>query len=175
MPDYINEIPAKLSSVIARIPAELSSVENLGLTETFARLPFVERLVLVVAVAQVVLLVLAILIEFSARKRRRVHDLEHEAQQALHATRPEVVPAEEIASWPTSRPPEHAPPTARLPRHPPSRFRTYGRTCSRQEAIERIEPVEPAEPAPAEPAAPPPAPAAAESARANRIGAPPHA
>ena len=47
MPDYINEIPAKLSSVIARILAGLSSVENLGLTETFARLPFVERLILV--------------------------------------------------------------------------------------------------------------------------------
>jgi fused signal recognition particle receptor len=160
VPDYINEILAKLSSVIARILAGLSSVENLGLTETFARLPLVERLILVVAVAQVVLLVLAILIEFSARKRRRVHDLEHEAPQALHAPRPEVVLAEEIASWPTSRPPEHAPPTAPPPPTAPAEqtFEPTVETPPAKEAIEPVEPIGPAEPAPAEPAAPPPAP-----------------
>jgi fused signal recognition particle receptor len=151
VPDYINEIPARLSSVIARILAALSSVEHLGLTETFARLPLVERLLLIVAASQVVVLVLAILIEFSARKRRSVHELERDSQQALRATRPEVVLAEEIASWPTSRPPEHAPPAAQPP--PTARAdQTF------EPAVESAPAKEAIEPAPAEPAAPPLAP-----------------
>ncbi|MGA8566720.1 MAG: hypothetical protein WB580_02905, partial [Candidatus Binataceae bacterium] len=81
MPDYINEFLARLSSIIAWILAGLLSVERLGLTGTLARLSFVERLVLAVAASQIVLLIVAILIEFSARKRRSVHELEHAAQQ----------------------------------------------------------------------------------------------
>jgi fused signal recognition particle receptor len=155
VPDYINEIRDRLSAVVAWFLAQLSSVERLGLTETFARLSFVERMVLIVAASQVVLLVFASLIEFSARKRRRVRDLEHDAQQAPHADRPEVVLAEEIASWPKSLPPEHAPPPA-----PPAVEPTI-ELAPAEEAIERTERAERLEPAPAEPAAPPPpAPAA---------------
>jgi fused signal recognition particle receptor len=146
VPDYINEIPARLSAVITWILAELSSVERLGLTETFAKLSFVERLVLVVAASQVVVLVLAILIEFSARKRRSVHDLEPTAQQAPHETRPEVVLAEEIASWSKSPPPMHAPPAV------PPAVEPAREAAPASEAIERIESP------PAEPAARPPAP-----------------
>ena len=153
MPDYINEILARLSSVIARILAGLSSVERLGLTETFARLSFVEALVLVVAASQVVLLVLAILIEFSARKRRTVHELELADQQALRATRPEVVPAEEIASWPTPPPTERAPSVAPPPAEAP--------------AEPAVEPD--VEAAPAEPVTPAP-PAAALPKASARIG-----
>ncbi len=160
MADYTNEIRDRLSAVVAWsvaelsavltwILAELSSVERLGLTETFARLSFVERMVLVVAGSQVVMLIVAILIEFSARKRRSVHDLEHAAQQAPHAAQPEVVLAEEVASWPKSLPPEHAPPAV-----PPAVEPTI-EAARDQDAIDRIEPA-PAEPAPAEPAAPPP-------------------
>jgi fused signal recognition particle receptor len=138
VPDYINEILARLSSVIARILAGLSSVE---------------RLVLVVAASQVVLLVLAVLIEFSARKRRRVHELELADQQALRATRPEVVPAEEIASWPTPPPTERAPSVAPPPAEAP--------------AEPAVEPD--VEAAPAEPVTPAPPAAALQKAPA-RIG-----
>ena len=160
MPDYTNEILARLSSIIAWILAGLSSVERLGLTGTLARLSFVERLVLAVAASQIVLLILAILIEFSARKRRSVHELEHAAQQALDATRPEVVLAEEIASWPTSRPAEHAPPVAPPPAPLPPVEPAAEPTVEAAPAKE--------EPAPAEPVAPPP-PATAPKAPA-RIG-----
>jgi fused signal recognition particle receptor len=154
VPDYVNEIRDRLSTVIAWILAQLSSVERFGLTEMFARLSFVERMVLIVAASQVVLLVFASLIEFSARKRRRVRDLEHDAHQEPHAARPEVVLAEEIASWPKSLPAEHAPPPA-----PPAVEPTI-EPAPAEEAIERTERAERVEPAPAEPAAPPPAPAA---------------
>ena len=155
MPDYTNEIRDRLYAFVAWVLAQLSSVERLGLTETFARLSFVERMVLIVAASQVVLLVFATLIEFSARKRRRVRDLEHAVQQAPHAARPEVVLAEEIASWPKSLPPEHAPPPAAPAVEPTIE------PAPAKEAIERTERAERVEPAPAEPAAPPPpAPAA---------------
>jgi len=57
VPDYINEIRDRLSAIVAWFLAQLSSVERLGLTETFTRLSFVERMVLIVAASQVVLLV----------------------------------------------------------------------------------------------------------------------
>jgi fused signal recognition particle receptor len=155
VPDYTNEIRDRLYAFVAWVLAQLSSVERLGLTETFARLSFVQRMVLIVAASQVVLLVFATLIEFSARKRRRVRDLEHAVQQAPHAARPEVVLAEEIASWPKSLPPEHAPPPAAPAVEPTIE------PAPAKEAIERTERAERVEPAPAEPAAPPPpAPAA---------------
>ena len=94
MPDYIKQILAKLSaavtwmlsglsaamsavlawlsSLMAATLAWLSSIERLSPAEMLARLSFVDRLVLIVAAIEVVLFVLAILIEFSARKRRRV-------------------------------------------------------------------------------------------------------
>lgn len=135
MPDYIAEIPARLSSVIS---------------ETLAGLSFVDRLVLVVAASQIVLLVLAILIEFSARKRRRsVPELERAAEQALRAAWPEGAPAEAIAV----RPAAHAPPVAPSPASAP--------------AEPAAQPA-PAGLAPAEPLAPP-APAASPKAPA-RIG-----
>jgi fused signal recognition particle receptor len=171
VPDYINEIRDRLSAVVAWFLAQLSSVERLGLTETFARLSFVERMVLIVAASQVVLLVFASLIEFSARKRRRVRDLEHDAHQEPHAARPEVVLAEEIASWPKSLPPEHAPPPV-----PPAIELTI-EPAPAEEAIERTERAERVEPAPAEPAAPPllaptapPPPAPVAPKAAARIG-----
>ncbi|MGZ6195841.1 MAG: hypothetical protein ACXWML_11515, partial [Candidatus Binataceae bacterium] len=96
MPDYLNQILARLSAFIARMPAELSSLEHLAPAEILARLSFVDRLVLLVAAIQVVLFVLAILIEFSVRKRRRA--LDHAAEQG--ATRPETAPPEEAAPRP---------------------------------------------------------------------------
>ena len=128
MPDYITKILARFSSVISTILAGLSSIiaaavawlssvfavivawlaslESLPLSEVFAKLSLADRLALLVAASQVVLLVLAISVEFSARKRRRAPILEPSADQQLTATRPEIPPAEEIASPPTA----HAPP-----------------------------------------------------------------
>jgi len=130
VPDYITKILARLSSVMSTtvawlssvlamvlawlsyvstaILARLSSFDRFTLAEVLARLSFVDRVVLVVAASQVVLLVLAILVEFSARKRRRVPTLERAAGEELAATPPEIPPAQEIASLPAA----HAPPAA---------------------------------------------------------------
>lgn len=159
MLEYVNEILARLSAVIARMLAELSFLERLSPAEILARLSFVDRLVLVVAASQVLLFILAILIEFSARKRRQsVDELERAAKQALRATRHEVPSPEEIVPEATERTPSVAPSSAA----PPAEL-----------AVEpEIEPA-PAEPvvqpAPIEPAAPPP-PAAAVPKAPARIG-----
>lgn len=119
MPDYITKVLARLStaitpilawlsSVLAAILAWLSSFDRQTLPEVLAKLSFVDRLVLVVAASQIVLLGLAILIEFSARKRRRVPTVGRAAGEELAATPAEIPPIEEIASLPTA----HAPPAA---------------------------------------------------------------
>ena len=94
MPDYLNQILARLSAFVARMPAELSSLEHLTPAEILARLTFVDRLVLLVAAIEVVLFVLAVLIEFSVRKRRR-RTLDLGAVQ--EATGPETAPPEQTA------------------------------------------------------------------------------
>ncbi len=177
MPHYVSEISARLSAAVAAVLAWLSlvmatilawlssamaaiftwlsSLERLTPAEMLARLSFVDRLVLVVAASQVLLFVLAILIEFSARKRRRVHELEHAVEQALYAPPPAVVPPEEIAAEPTEA---HAPSVA--PPLPPE-------ARPAEQAVEPT-PAEPAEePAPAEPAA--------EAPPAEPVAAPPSA
>ena len=169
MPDYITKIPARLSSAIAAILAAvssaitaifarlssamaaifawLSSLDHLTLSEIVAKLSFVDRLALIVVASQVVLLVLAILIEFSARKRRRFRTLESAAAQELAAARPEIPPAEEIAPLPSA----HAPPAATLAEPVVEPAPVIEATP----AIE-VAPTEPVvEAAPAEPIAPP--------------------
>ena len=81
------------------------------ISEVLSRLTFIDRLALEAAASQIVVLIAAILIEFSARKRRRARPSEHATEQtpeqttdqAAQGVRPEVVIAEEIASWPTPR------------------------------------------------------------------------
>ena len=88
--------------------------------EILPRLTFIDRLALEVAASQVVVLIAAILIEFSARKRRRARPSEHVTEQtpdqppdqAEQGVRPEVALAEEIASWATPRTPPVTPPPA---------------------------------------------------------------
>jgi fused signal recognition particle receptor len=81
--------------------------------EILPRLTFIDRLALEVAASQVVVLIAAILIEFSARKRRRARPSERapeqKPEQAEQGTRPEVALAEEVASWPTPRTPPVTP------------------------------------------------------------------
>jgi fused signal recognition particle receptor len=81
--------------------------------EILPRLTFIHRLALEVAASQVVVLIAAILIEFSARKRRRARPSERapeqKPEQAEQGTRPEVALAEEVASWPTPRTPPVTP------------------------------------------------------------------
>jgi len=65
--------------------------------------PFILRLVLIVAASQIVLLVLATLIEFSARKRRRsAAEVERAAAEALRAVRPPGVPTQPVAPPPAA-------------------------------------------------------------------------
>ena len=131
MPDYLNQILARLSAFIARMSGgALVRCERLTPAEILARLSFVDRLVLLVAAIQVVLFVLAVLIEFSVRKRRRVRELEHRGPAS-------------VGDPARSRPAEEMPPRDRAARAP---FRS-----------ERALPVAPASLAgsPAEPAAEP--------------------
>jgi fused signal recognition particle receptor len=155
VPDYKTEILAWLAYVKTGTLAGLASVDRLAMRfagDAMATLssvdPFVLRLALVVAASQVVLLVLAILIEFSARKRRRsVHEPERAVEQALRAARPEDAPAEDVASSPTARAPSVASPLARVTPEP---------------AAEPAAEIASAKVAPAEPIAPPPAAATVE-------------
>jgi fused signal recognition particle receptor len=101
---------AWLSSALTVILGWLSSLDGLSLSEVFAKLSFVDQLLLVVAASQVVMFVLATLVEFSARKRRRIPILEPAAEQKLAATPSEILSAEERVSQPTV----HAPPAATL-------------------------------------------------------------
>jgi len=108
--------PADLSSEIF-IPRIAFGVPDYNhISEILSRLTFIDRLALEAAASQVVVLIAAILIEFSARKRRRVRPLEHAPEQttdqAEQTMRPEVALAEEIASWPTPRTPPVTPPPA---------------------------------------------------------------
>ena len=166
MPDYINEILTRSSAVINEILAGLASLEHLTPAEMLARLSLVDRLVLVVAASQAVLLFLAILIEFSARKRRQsIPELQRAAEQALREARPEISAPElplpeQIAPEPTGRAPAVAPPPAPPPAKP----------AVEPEVEPEPAPVESAvQPAPVEPAAPPPPAPAAPKAPA-RIG-----
>ncbi|MGZ3511689.1 MAG: signal recognition particle-docking protein FtsY [Candidatus Binataceae bacterium] len=145
MPDCLNQILARLSAFIARMPAELSSLEHLAPAEILAQLSFVDRLVLLVAAIQVVLFVLAVLIEFSVRKRRRA--LDHAAEQG--ATRPETAPPEEAAPRPSARAPSVERPAVQPPSPAPGEPATKG-AIEPAPAAPTIEPV-------LEPAAPPPA------------------
>jgi fused signal recognition particle receptor len=103
------------------------------ISELLSRLTLIDRLALEVAASQVVVLIAAILIEFSARKRRRARPSEHATEQmpehtpeqmpdqAEQGVRPEVVIAEEVASWPTPRtPPVIEPPARAEPVEPSS-------------------------------------------------------
>lgn len=118
------------------------------ITAIVSRLSLVDRLLLEAATSQIVVLIAAVLIEFSARKRRRLEappaeqaeravQVEHTVQPE-RAVQPEIALAEEIASWPLPHAPSVTPP-----------------------------PLAPAEP---EPAAETAAPAAAPSKAPVRIG-----
>ncbi|HVA39041.1 MAG TPA: signal recognition particle-docking protein FtsY [Candidatus Binataceae bacterium] len=161
MQDYKTEILAWLTYVKTAILAGLASIDRLALRfahEAEASLssvdPLVLRLALIVAATQVVLLVFAILIEFSARKRRRVRTLERADQQELAAAPPEIPPPEEIAPQPSA----HAPPAA-TPAEPvvePAPPEMFVEPVPAEQAVEAV-PAEPAAPPPV--AAPPKAPA----------------
>ena len=178
MPNYINQIPGRLSALIGRMLAGLASLAHLGPGEILARLSLVERLVLVVVASQLVLFAAAALIEFSARKRRRADELGHAAEEALRALRVETAPAKAApkpaaqktsAAEPTASPQPSAPPP---PAEPP-RAETAIKPERAEPAVEAAGAPAPAEPivqdAAAKAAAAPSAPAPAAQAPA-RIG-----
>lgn len=95
------------------------------ITAIVSRLTLVDRLLLEAAASQIVVLIAAILIEFSARKRRRLHapateqaeraaQVEHTVQPE-RAVQPEIALAEEIASWPLPHAPSVTPPAPAEP------------------------------------------------------------
>ena len=140
MPDYINQIPGRLSAFIARMLVGLASLEHLSPAEILARLSLVERLVLVVVASQIVLFVAAMLIEFSARKRRRADELGRAAEEALRALRAEPTPAKRPPAQPAPMPAAQKAPVAQPAQPKP--------------AVEKAPVAQPAPAAEAAPAAP---------------------
>jgi fused signal recognition particle receptor len=148
--DYIAEILTWLSKVKSEFFAGLASADHFALhlvREAVATLssvdPLVLRLVLVLVASQIATLILAISIEFSARKRRSLATLERAAQQQLAAVRPEIPLSAEIQALPTA----HAPPPVARP--------SAAQAAPAPAAEPRVEakpapPVTEAEPAPAE-------------------------
>jgi fused signal recognition particle receptor len=177
VPDYIRQIVGRFSALVAKVIAALAALEHLSPAEILARLSLIDRLVLIVAASQVVLFVTAMLIEFSARKRRRSDELGRPAEEALRALRAEPAPARRppaaqpapIPPAPTaavSRPPQPKPEVEKAPAEkqpaPAAEAAAAARVEQPPEAAakpERVEPAEvKAEPAPAaiaeEPTAP---------------------
>ena len=145
----MTEILAWLSSALAAAMAWLSSVDRLVPSEIIGKLSLADRLVLIVAASQVVLLVLAILVEFSARKRRRVRTLEPAAGQEL-AEPPRQIPRAEEAALPTA----HAPPAVTHPEPVVERVPQPAQEAVPERPIAETAPAsQPVEPVPTEPIA----------------------
>jgi fused signal recognition particle receptor len=173
--DYETKILAWLSSV-GRLAMRLAG----GALTTLSSVdPFVLRLVLVVAASQIALLVVAILIEFSARKRRRsAHELERAAEQALRATRPQGVPIEGVVPGVKPRAPSIAQPLAGATPEPSAEAAAKVARVEIAPARQAVEPelVESApEVAPAQPVPPPPGAATVEPAAPPSPAGPPKA
>ena len=160
MPDYINQIPGRLSAFIARMLVGLASLEHLSPAEILARLSLVERLVLVVVASQIVLFVAAMLIEFSARKRRRADELGRAAEEALRALRAEPTPAKRPPAQPAPMPAAQKAPVAQpAPAAEAAPAAPAERPAEAAPKPERVEPAKvKAEPAPAAPTVQPTAP-----------------
>ncbi|HEY2523640.1 MAG TPA: signal recognition particle-docking protein FtsY [Candidatus Binataceae bacterium] len=175
MPDYIHQIVGRLSAFVAAMLAGLASLEHLSPAEILARISLIDRLVLIVVASQVVLFVVAMLIEFSARKRRRADELGRAAEEAPRALRAKPAPAKRPPAQPAPMPAAHKAPAPRpsqpkpeveqAPVAQPARdaeappAAPAGQTPEAAPKRERVEPAEvKAEPAPAamteEPAAP---------------------
>ena len=160
MPDYINQIPGRLSAFIARMLVGLASLEHLSPAEILARLSLVERLALVVVASQIVLFVAAMLIEFSARKRRRADELGRAAEEALRALRAEPTPAKRPPAQPAPMPAAQKAPVAQpAPAAEAAPAAPAERPAEAAPKPERVEPAKvKAEPAPAAPTVQPTAP-----------------
>ena len=160
MPDYINQIPGRLSAFIARMLVGLASLEHLSPAEILARLSLVERLALVVVASQIVLFVAAMLIEFSARKRRRADQLGRAAEEALRALRAEPMPAKRPPAQPSPMPAAQKAPVAQpAPAAEAAPAAPAERPAEAAPKPERVEPAKvKAEPAPAAPTVQPTAP-----------------
>jgi len=160
VPDYINQIPGRLSAFIARMLVGLASLEHLSPAEILARLSLVERLALVVVASQIVLFVAAMLIEFSARKRRRADELGRAAEEALRALRAEPTPAKRPPAQPAPMPAaQKAPVVQPAPAAEAAPAAPAERPAEAAPKPERVEPAKvKAEPAPAAPTVQPTAP-----------------
>jgi len=160
VPDYINQIPGRLSAFIARMLVGLASLEHLSPAEILARLSLVERLALVVVASQIVLFVAAMLIEFSARKRRRADELGRAAEEALRALRAEPTPAKRPPAQPAPMPAAQKAPVAQpAPAAEAAPAAPAERPAEAAPKPERVEPAKvKAEPAPAAPTVQPTAP-----------------
>ena len=160
MPDYINQIPGRLSAFIARMLVGLASLEHLSPAEILARLSLVECLALVVVASQIVLFVAAMLIEFSARKRRRADELGRAAEEALRALRAEPTPAKRPPAQPAPMPAAQKAPVAQpAPAAEAAPAAPAERPAEAAPKPERVEPAKvKAEPAPAAPTVQPTAP-----------------
>jgi fused signal recognition particle receptor len=97
VPDYVTQIPARLAALFNQAFGNSSSVAHQAIArwsalghQFLARLSYIDWLILILVVSQVVLLFIAVLIEFSARKRRR------RLPEAGAETTPLAIPPEEL-------------------------------------------------------------------------------
>ena len=105
MAEYLNKIISGLSSDLSAGIAWLSSLEQLSI-DRLARLSLIDKLLLILLASQVLLFIVACLIEFSARKRRRLKLTQPVTAEELPKT-----PVEAPTSPPAAmEPPIHAPP-----------------------------------------------------------------
>lgn len=169
--DYIAEILAGLSNAKSRTVAGLASADRLAThlahqaAATLSAIdPLVLRLALIVAASQLVILVLAISIEFSARKRRRLATPAPTAERESPALRQKIPPTAKTAAPPTA----HAPAPATQARPAPVVEARPAVEASPEVEVEPTEPVVEAEPS-AQPATALP-PIAAPARAPARIG-----
>ena len=156
MTDYLDKIISGLSSDVSAAAAWLSSLERLSL-DRLAQLSFIDKLLLILLASQVLLFIVACLVEFSVRKRRRLQITRPAAGEQLPEAPPQARPA------PTApQPPIHAPPQPSVP------------PIGAEPSEPAVKPSEP-ERKPAPPAAPPSAPVPPPSAEPPSAASPPPA
>ncbi len=171
MADYLDKIISGLSPDLSAAAAWLSSLEQLSL-DRLARLPLIDKLVLILLTGQILLLAVACLIEFSARKRRRFRPTEPVAAEELPETPTRARSAPTVPQPPIHAPPPSASPTDAQPSAPAAKPPGPEREPAPPSAAP-FAPVPP--PAAAPPTVPPPASAAESATAPSAAPAPPKA
>ncbi|HLK86542.1 MAG TPA: signal recognition particle-docking protein FtsY [Candidatus Binataceae bacterium] len=178
MADYLDKIISGLSSGLSAAADRLSSLEQLSL-DRLARLSLIDKLALILLASQVLLFIVACLIEFSARKRRGFRAIEPVAAEELPEAPVEAPTSPPVAAEPPihAPPPPSAPPLEAEPSRPAAELPDPGPKPAPAPAAPPAPAVSPsaAPTAGAPPTVPPPEPAAGSPTAPSATPAPPKA